>query len=401
MSFVRFATVCAVALLASAPLHAELKPQSYGTAGKPASVAVTEDGKHLLLTVNGIEEGKGAGIQVFDIGPNGALKEVRVVPLKRAGAFGIVLIPHTHMLAIAVPAAGVVFASVKDVIAGKADFHLVPQSERAGTINLAVSPDGQYLYAANEHAKPGIGGVGTVGVIALHPTADGSVQPNAVNEAPSDNTIPSLTLSADGKRLYSLAEIFPGSRGDEVSGSKNILLRHNNCMQRADGRPRTSGGLYVWNTEKMTQVPASADLRAFQSALVNVVNAACSPVRAVVSKDGKRLYVTSRGNNYVMEMDTAKLEKYGEDPLIRALPTEGQSPVGLALFNDDKSLIVANSNRFDEGTGTVSVIDLASGKVTQKFKAGEFPRNVILSPDGKTLYLTEFNSKTLLAIPVQ
>lgn len=401
MFFVRLTASCAIAVLVSITIHAELKPQSYPTAGKPSSVAVTEDGKHLLLTVNGIEDRKGAGIQVFSIESNGQLKEAHVVSLHRAGAQGIVLIPHTHMLAIGLSNAGVAFAPVKDVIDGKAEFKVLPQSERAGSGYMAASPDGQYLYVANEYAKPAIGGVGTVGVIALHPTADGNIHPQAINESPSGNTTPSLALSADGKRLYSLAEVFPGTRGDEVSGSKNILLRHNNCMQRRDGRPNYSGGLYVWDTAKMTQVPASADLRAFQSALKNVVNAACSPVRAVLSKDGKRLYVTSRGNNYVLEMDVAKLEKYGEDPLIRAIPTEGEAPVGLALFNEDKSLIVANSNRFNEGTGTVSVIDLASGKVIQKFKAGEFPRNVVLSPDGKTLYLTEFNSNTLLAIPVQ
>ncbi|MBS1814085.1 MAG: hypothetical protein JSS87_04350 [Acidobacteria bacterium] len=401
MFFTRVALLSSLLCTASFSIHAELKPVSYRTAGKPSSVALTEDGKYLLLTVNGVDERRNAGVQVFSIDTAGKLKEIRLVSLGQNGVQGIVLIPHTHWLAIGLGGAGVVFAPVEDVISGKAQFRVISQGERAGSGYMAVSPDGQYLYVANEYAKTSFGnGVGTVGVIALHPSSDGSVHPQAITQVPSVRTTPGIAISPDGSRLYSVAEVFAARFADKIPGAKNPELRHDNCRQSGD-RSMPSGALYVWDTAKLNALPASPAADTMSRARMRVIHAGCSPVRAVITADGKRLYLTARGDDNVIEFDTAKLESDPEHAFLRALKTDGTAPVGLALFNHDHSLLVANSNRFDGGSGTAAVIDLASGKVTQKFKAGDFPRNITLSPDGKTLYLTEFNSNTLLVIPVE
>lgn len=391
------AALALLSLCVPAAFAAELAPVAYRTAGRPSSVAITEDGKHLLLTFAG--ERGGSGIEVFSIEANGKLKSERTVSLGNNVPQGIAIIPHTNTVAVGVSNAGVAFATVDDVVAGKAQFRAIPQGEKAGSGYMAASRDGQYLYVANEYGRLGGLAPGNVGVIAFR-SGDGAVHPQAVIQVPSGSTTPGVAVSPDGSRMYSVAEVLPPRLADSAAGTRNKLLAHDGCQQKGD-RQMPNGGLYVWDTAKLAKMPKDSPPDASRGALIKLVAAGCSPVRIVLSADGKRLYTTARGDNKVLEFDTEKLERDPNKSLLRALETGGTAPVGLALFAGGRKLLVANSNRFDGGTGSASVIDLESGSVTQTFKAGDFPRNITLSPDGKTLYLTEFLSGTLLAIPVE
>lgn len=378
----------------------DLKPVEYRVFGKPSSVAVTEDGKHLLLTEAGINGPKNSGIEVFSIDANGKLKSERTVSLGENVPQGIVILPHTQIVAVGASNAGVAIAPLADVLSGKAQFKAIPQGERAGSGYMAASADGQFLYVANEYGKLGGFAAGNVGVIALHRGENGALRPEMGAQVPSGGTTPGVAVSPDGKRVYSVAEVLPPRMADSAAGGRNKLLAHEGCKQNGD-REMANGGLYIWDSAKLAELDRNAPPEASRKALVKLVAAGCSPVRIVVSADGKRLYTTARGDDRVLEFDTDKLEHAPDKSLIRALETGGTAPVGLALFAGDKKMLVANSNRFEGGTGTASVIDLESGKVMQTFKAGNFPRNIALSPDGKTLYLTEYLSGTLLVIPVE
>src|SRR5205823_277025 len=52
----------------------------------------------------------------------------------------------------------------------------------------------------------------------------------------------------------------------------------------------------------------------------------------------------------------------------------------------------------NEGSATVSVIDVATDKVTTSFKVGTKPRGIALAPDGKNLYISDQSSNSLLTI---
>ena len=52
----------------------------------------------------------------------------------------------------------------------------------------------------------------------------------------------------------------------------------------------------------------------------------------------------------------------------------------------------------NEGSGTVSVIDTATDKVTATFNVGGKPRGIALSPDGKRLYLSDQTANALLIV---
>ena len=80
------------------------------------------------------------------------------------------------------------------------------------------------------------------------------------------------------------------------------------------------------------------------------------------------------------------------------------APVGLALFDHDRKLLVANSNRFTNGPGQATVIDLADPAkptILQTIKTGQFPRNIVVSPDGKTLLLTVYLGNELMLLTMK
>ena len=132
----------------------------------------------------------------------------------------------------------------------------------------------------------------------------------------------------------------------------------------------------------------------------------CSPVRAAISPGGDLLYVTARGNDTVLVYDTAKMLSDPDHSLISRVPT-GSAPVGITIAEGGKKLLVANSNRFagNSGNQTVTVIDatkVASGKgaILATIPAQSFPRELATSPDGGTVFLSNFMSSSVEIIDV-
>ena len=54
----------------------------------------------------------------------------------------------------------------------------------------------------------------------------------------------------------------------------------------------------------------------------------------------------------------------------------------------------------NEKSGTVSIIDTTKDAVVGEIKAGEKPRGIAVSPDGKTLYVSDQPARALLVIDV-
>jgi PQQ-dependent catabolism-associated beta-propeller protein len=67
---------------------------------------------------------------------------------------------------------------------------------------------------------------------------------------------------------------------------------------------------------------------------------------------------------------------------VRRVPL-GDEPEAFDISPDGKTVYVSN-----EDEAEASFIDIASGKVTQAIKVGKEPEGVKVSPDGKTLYVT-------------
>jgi 6-phosphogluconolactonase (cycloisomerase 2 family) len=160
-----------------------------------------------------------------------------------------------------------------------------------------------------------------------------------------------------------------------------------------------------------------AEISPAESILASVY-AGCSPVRVVLSHDSEIAWVTARAADEVLAFSTRALlegsspgwtRKTGHQlPALLSTTPVGIAPVGIQLFDHDRFIAVANSNRFTPGgTGTVSILDYVKAlngagdaATVGTFTAGEFPRQWALSPDDEYLYLTEFNSNILAIFPV-
>ena len=81
------------------------------------------------------------------------------------------------------------------------------------------------------------------------------------------------------------------------------------------------------------------------------------------------------------------------------------SPVDLALVESNHTLVIADSDRFgaDGAHPDLAVVTLEShGKLVLAgyLGSGDFPRDMSLSPDGKTLLISNFASSQLEAVKV-
>lgn len=139
------------------------------------------------------------------------------------------------------------------------------------------------------------------------------------------------------------------------------------------------------------------------------------PMLAIWTPDGQHVLVTVTNQREsgieIFRVDGAKLKREAYQPIgnenaqgILLLPRSGLLAVGLALFDHDRKLLVANSNRFTNGPGSATVIDLADPAkptILQTIKTGQFPRNITASPDGKTLLLTVYTGNELMLLTMR
>jgi YVTN family beta-propeller protein len=78
--------------------------------------------------------------------------------------------------------------------------------------------------------------------------------------------------------------------------------------------------------------------------------------------------------------------------LVRTLNT-GQDPESFDLSPDGKTLYVSN-----EETAEMSVVDIANGNITTRVKVGEEPEGVTVRPDGREVYITCEGTNEVFAI---
>ena len=317
--------------------------------------------------------------------------------------------------------------------------HLCPP----GTFDLAVTPDGQYAFVANEYGAlptppPNVNaGSGTIGIIRTRRDHSGRFTPgtnhigrNRYIYVPGGSAIPGVTTSNDGKYLYVMSESASGDINPEtmmpyrdptnVENNPNgsVLCPGcptlNRCDNKSDGTQASNGLLTVIDVGKAKKGMG-------QASIINSIACGCSPVRAVETANGQYVFVATRGRNNVLPLppeqgasgyqvlafDRATLVSGSpNDALVGYGDTHGTAPVGMALFNNDSLLAVANGNRYyyekdcvspppgrPPCTASVAIMDVsnpADPRVNQTPIPNEndaFPRNVTLGPDGSTLYV--------------
>jgi len=331
--------------------------------GRPFKLAATPDGCWLFAGMLG--GGEGAGLAVLQR-RGGHLELTRTLPMTR-GVGGLV-VTHDGKTLAGTTGSGVVLMDVAKLTRTKDDpvIGRVEDNEQAGTIYVNVTPDDKILFVANESNA-------SISVIDL-------AGRKILGKIPTGAAPIALTFSKDGRFLYTTAQSALPDWGwpavcDPEAANPVRLVKH------------PEGAVVVVDVAKARTDP--------EHAVTQRVKSGCNPVRLALAPAGDRAYVTTRKDNAIRVFNAAALTGDPDHTMIGKVEV-GTAPVPVIVIDGGKRVLVGNSNRFGTGGGqTLTVVDTEKMKATGSIACGEFPRDMVLSPDGKTLFLANFGSSSV------
>ena len=262
-----------------------------------------------------------------------------------------------------------------------------------------------------------------------------------------------VQLSPDGKRAWVT------TNGERGSGAKDEHAGHGNAHEPASGQGQiwgidtethavvakhavglhpahvvlTPNGRYAYVTNGGENTVSVIELPAGKLAATIPVGAYPHGVR--ISPDGREAYVANLKDGSVSIIDTASMKEAARLPVGKAPAQTGFTPDGRTAFVslsgedrvalidpvarkvlrkvpvgtvpiqlyaslDGKQLFVANQGSRQRPGMTVSVIDIASGKVTKSVRAGRGAHGVVVGTDGRYAYVTNTFENTVSVIDV-
>lgn len=118
------------------------------------------------------------------------------------------------------------------------------------------------------------------------------------------------------------------------------------------------------------------------------------PRDIVISPDGKRAYVISRGTNFIFVIDLATNQVIAGIDLFTDIRNPfGPGPEALALTPDGSMLLVAN-----QVDSSVVLINTTSNAILTTLPAPNFPMDVAVSPDGRIAYVVGYGEDRVTVI---
>ena len=306
--------------------------------GMPLGVTITPDGKYLLAADN-------AGVAVLS------------VARAESGAAGAVLGTLSAAGGSGAAAGG---------------------GPPGGAIEVAASPDGRFAFVTLEDSQ-------RAAVFNLGAALSRGFGPaDYVGSIPLELAPVGITVSPGGRWLYATSEI--AARG---TGAARPIA--------GPGGALSEGTLTVIDLRRAETDPAAS--------VVATVDAGCQPVRVTTAADGTQVWVTARASDDLLCFAAARLVSDPKRALVAAVRV-GEAPVGLAAVRGSSLLVVADSNRFGASgaTSDLDVVNVAAAlagrpAVVGHIRAGLFPRDMTLAPDG-TLLVSNFDSGQVEAVDV-
>lgn len=364
------------AAVAPARTIAGVRPVMTPVPSEPFGVITSADGRWVFVS-------DGRGVTVLRAGPPGAPPAmVRSVPLPGGqSGLGEALTPGGPYLLVAATSETAVL-DVARLESGSAQPVVGSLAAASGAIEVVTSPDGRFAFTSLEGA-----GAVEVSDLARALSAGFRAAGVVVGRVPAAFAPVGEAVSPDGRWLYVTSEVarLPGG------------VRRPVADRRCPGDPDSLPGI-------VRAIGISAAEHDPPAAVRAAAAAGASPVRVVLSPGGKVAWVTARGSDALLGFATARLTS-ARPALVADVPV-GSAPVGVVLADGGRLAVVADSNRF-AGNGpqwlsVVSIQDALRGRpaLVGRIRAGSFPRQFALSPDGRTLYVTNFASGQLETIRV-
>lgn len=355
--------------------------------GNPFTPVISSDGCWVFVALAGQAPASTPGVAVIKRGA-GKLTLKRTVPLK-AGGTGAVLTHDGKMLIVAA-GSNIAFLDAAKLVSGapSAVMGYLEVGEGTGAIYANVTKNDALLFVALERTE-------SILVIDLAKLRrSGSFDSTVVlGRIPVGNAPIAVTLSNKDKYLYATSQ-----SQAQINGSWNWPLE---CAPENPNAPlyaakRSKGAVLV--------VDVARARKDAEHAVLAKVPVGCGPVRLVLSPDESTAWVTVRGEHSIVAVDTKKMLADPANAVIMKMKV-GTAPVGVAVVDGGKKVIATNSNRFAGGADdkqSLNVIDISNGAAKASLlgliPAGAFPRELRITPDGKTLFASNFASKTLQVV---
>jgi DNA-binding beta-propeller fold protein YncE len=352
--------------------------------GHPFSTVASPDGCWLFVSLTTSNPKSYDGVALLRRS-RGKVELVKVFPV--AGSPTGMTLTHDGKLLVVADGDYVVFMDAGRMIAGGADPVLgyISDVDFPGSVYVNTTSDDRLLFVSDESAE-------AVTVIDLvKARAEGFKESAIIGKVPAGRAPIALTFSPDGRWLYTTSQIAPEDYKWPVECKPE-------GADPSTAQPRfPQGAIIVVDVERARRDPANS--------VAAKVPAGCSPVRLAITPGGERVFVTARNSNALLGFDTSK---FADDPahaLVGSVPV-GASPVGVAVANEGKLVFVTNSNRFSKDRNarqTITVIDASkvgagASAVVGSVPAGAFPREFGYSPDGRTLFVANYNTNELQVI---
>lgn len=349
--------------------------------GRPFEPVISADGCWIFVTLTQGNGANGGGIAVVHR-TSGSLSIARTISIQ-GNPTGAVL-THDGELLIVADGGYLAFVDATRLESGDGNPVLgyIGNGSPVGFIYANVTPDDKYLFASAERA-------GAVLVIDLEQArADGFKGVGGVAKLDVGSAPISVTLSPDGRFLYTTSE----TALPEWNWPPTCRPENPNARANAPNHPQ--GAIIVFDLAEALRNPSHA--------AISRVPAGCNPVRLVLSPSGDVAYVSARDDNALLAFDALRLARDTTQALL-GRGEVGIAPVGIAVIDSGARVVVTSSNRFGGSASDhqpLIVVDtrrLRAGApaVIGTIPAGAFPRELRLTADGRTLFATNFASRTL------
>lgn len=193
-------------------------------------------------------------------------------------------------------------------------------------------------------------------------------------------------IGPDAARLYISNEDANAASIVEVDSGR--VLATVDVGREPEGIRVSPDGSVFLTTSESDHAVAVADTDTFK--VLARVDVGLRPRDILFNGDGTRAFVSAELGRHVSVLDTGSWRVIKEIPL-----GETDRPMGLAVTEDSRTLYVANGRG-----GTLSKIDLESGKVVDSVAVGARPWGLALSHDEKRLYTANGPSNDVAVVDV-
>nr|WP_067279424.1 beta-N-acetylglucosaminidase domain-containing protein [Streptomyces jeddahensis] len=200
--------------------------------------------------------------------------------------------------------------------------------------------------------------------------------PDGVSASPAEGTV---TVPAGGSAS---ATVTVRAEEGASAGVRSVVVSGTGVLDRAIPVQVTDG---TGSSRALTANFSGASVSSIDLGSRKTTNIAVgnNPGEVVVSADGRTAYAANQGSDTVSVIDVAQAR-------VTATVAVGRVPAGLSLTPDGGTLWVANYT-----DGTVQPIDTVRLTAGTPIPVGDGPENMAITPDGKTLYVANIHDNTV------